>query len=125
VVQSALIMPSLFDLLTIARRSGGLNWLPTVHHDIPYSWSNPLRPEIFRVVVIPAIASASSVYLLNNGLSFTDRTGQYATEFVQWINQEYPSQFETLRLDAGRGLDLIRFTRRTKEWVARVPENVE
>ena len=93
---------------------------------LTYSWNKAGREGYFAGNVEPLVREASVVYFLSCAGCYNQLTGQYAEAVVKWIEDKFPGKFHPESIKAGRGIFLIRFSRRsTPEGAMVPPKNTE
>ena len=82
---------------------------------LTYSWSKAGREDYFSRTVEPALRNAPVFYFLTCAHCFNEATGDYPESLLAWIDKQFPRQFASEQIQAGRGITLIRFTKRADD----------
>jgi hypothetical protein len=82
---------------------------------LTYSWSKAGREDYFSRGVEPALRNAPVFYFLTCAHCFNEATGDYPESLLAWIDKQFPRQFASEQIQAGRGITLIRFTKRADD----------
>ena len=96
-------------------RSPGRRFLSWKVVPLTYRWKSSRREKYFEDVVAPLVENVSTFYFLTCRNCYSETTGNYPGELRLWVKRRFLARFAEEDTEAGRGILLVRFSRRMKD----------